>query len=225
MLWAYHGVQLMDVHTLEWHQPTLDTLGIPSSLLPRITSNAEPVGPIAEGWPLAGVPMAGCLGDQHAAMLGQRCRPREAKATYGTGCFILLNTGPRLCPSSHGLLSTVAFKLGPTAPVHYALEGSIGIAGAAVQWLRDSLGIISKASQVEELARQVETTGGVYFVPAFSGLLAPRWREDARGALVGISRYTTKCHIARAVLEAISFQVHGQPGTSCSQTAWHLLCK
>lgn len=197
---------LMDLKTLEWHEPTLESLRIPRSILPRIISNAEVIGVIAEGWPLAGVTLAGSLGDQHAATLGQRCKVGEAKSTYGTGCFIVLNTGEDIIPSKHGLLTTVAFKLGAEAPTNYALEGAIAIAGAAVQWLRDNLGIISKAADVEVLAKTVDNTGGVYFVPAFNGIFAPWWRDDARGVLVGITRFTNKGHIARAVLESICFQ-------------------
>ncbi|THG15483.1 hypothetical protein TEA_020716 [Camellia sinensis var. sinensis] len=140
-------------------------------------------------------------------MLGQACRKGEAKSTYGTGAFILLNTGEELIQSTHGLLSTLAFKLGPDAPTNYAIEGSIAIAGAAVQWLRDGLGLIGTASEIEDLAMQVESTGGVYFVPAFNGLFAPWWRDDARGVCIGITRFTNKFHIARAVLESMCFQV------------------
>ncbi|KAJ7558009.1 hypothetical protein O6H91_04G021200 [Diphasiastrum complanatum] len=197
---------LMDLKTLEWHEPTLELLGIPKSILPRIVSNSEVIGYIAEGWLFSGIPISGCLGDQHAAVLGQHCKKGEAKSTYGTGCFILLNTGDEVIRSKHGLLSTVAFKLGPNAPTHYALEGSIAIAGAAVQWLRDSLGVIQNFGEVDGLANSVENTGGVYFVPAFNGLFAPWWREDARGVCVGITRFTNRGHIARAVLESICFQ-------------------
>lgn len=198
---------LMNLKTLEWDKPTLETLGIPPEILPKIVSNSEVIGNITTGWPITGIPIAGCLGDQHAAMVGQACRKGEAKSTYGTGAFILLNTGEEAIQSTHGLLSTVAFKLGPDAPANYALEGSIAIAGAAVQWLRDSLGIIKSASEIEELALQVDSTGGVYFVPAFNGLFAPWWRDDARGVCIGITRFTNKCHIARAVLESMCFQV------------------
>ncbi|CAI5479156.1 unnamed protein product [Closterium sp. Yama58-4] len=241
---------LMDLRALQWNQPILDALNIPRSILPSIISSAEHIAPIASSWPLAGVPLSGCLGDQHAAMLGQRCSQGQAKATFGTGCFMLLNTGPQVCASQHGLLSTVAFQLGrreesgggeargeaggagsrsetgaeerteePSSGMgrsasssggsgtcYYALEGSIAIAGAAVQWLRDNLGIIASTREVESLAASVPNTGGVYFVPAFSGLFAPRWREDARGVIVGLSRFTTRAHIARAVLEAIAWQ-------------------
>lgn len=198
---------LMNLKTLDWDKPTLDTLGIPESILPKIVSNSEVIGEISTGWPITGVPIAGCLGDQHAAMLGHACRKGEAKCTYGTGAFILFNTGHEILKSTHGLLSTLAYKLGPSAPTNYALEGSIAIAGAAVQWLRDGLGIIKQASDIEELASRVESSGGVYFVPAFSGLFAPWWRDDARGVCVGMTRSTDKCHIARAVLESMCFQV------------------
>lgn len=198
---------LMNLKTLDWDKPTLDTLGIPESILPKIVSNSEVIGEISSGWPITGVPIAGCLGDQHAAMLGHACRKGEAKCTYGTGAFILFNTGHEILKSTHGLLSTLAYKLGPSAPTNYALEGSIAIAGAAVQWLRDGLGIIKQASEIEELASRVESSGGVYFVPAFSGLFAPWWRDDARGVCVGMTRSTDKCHIARAVLESMCFQV------------------
>ncbi|XP_024976315.1 glycerol kinase-like [Cynara cardunculus var. scolymus] len=198
---------LMNLKTLDWDKPTLETLKIPSGILPKIVSNSEIVGHVGQGWPFSGVPISGCLGDQHSAMLGQSCKQGQAKCTYGTGAFILLNTGGEVIKSTHGLLTTLAFKLGKDAPANYALEGSIAIAGAAVQWLRDSLGIISSASQIEELAKQVDSTGGVYFVPAFNGLFAPWWREDARGVCIGITRFTNKCHIARAVLESMCFQV------------------
>ncbi|XVF74774.1 hypothetical protein PTKIN_Ptkin13bG0138600 [Pterospermum kingtungense] len=198
---------LMNLKTLDWDKTTLEALGIPAEILPKIVSNSEVIGKIGKGWPIPGIPIAGCLGDQHAAMVGQACLKGEAKSTYGTGAFILLNTGNEVVKSTHGLLSTLAFKLGPNAPTNYALEGSIAIAGAAVQWLRDSLGIISSASEIESLALQVDSTGGVYFVPAFNGLFAPWWRDDARGVCIGITRFTSKAHIARAVLESMCFQV------------------
>ncbi|KAL5823375.1 hypothetical protein ACOSQ4_021275 [Xanthoceras sorbifolium] len=198
---------LMNLKTLDWDQPTLKALGIPAEILPKIVSNSEVIGKIGKGWPITGIPISGCLGDQHAAMLGQACRKGEAKSTYGTGAFILLNTGEEIVQSRHGLLSTLAFKLGPQAPTNYALEGSIAIAGAAVQWLRDGLCIINNSREVEELALQVDSTGGVYFVPAFNGLFAPWWRDDARGVCIGITRFTSKSHIARAVLESMCFQV------------------
>ncbi|XP_062089905.1 glycerol kinase [Humulus lupulus] len=198
---------LMNLKTLQWDKPTLETLGIPAGILPKIVSNSEVIGNIADNWGITGVPISGCLGDQHAAMLGQACRKGEAKSTYGTGAFILLNTGEEVIHSKNGLLSTLAYKLGPNSTANYALEGSIAIAGAAVQWLRDSLGVISSASEIEALASNVESTGGVYFVPAFNGLFAPWWRDDARGVCIGITRFTTKAHIARAVLESMCFQV------------------
>lgn len=198
---------LMNLKTLSWDEDTLKTLGIPAKILPKIVSNSEVIGEICKGWPIPGIKIAGCLGDQHAAMLGQACRKGEAKSTYGTGAFILLNTGEVPIKSGHGLLTTLSYKLGPQAKTNYALEGSIAIAGAAVQWLRDSLGIIKSASEIEELAAMVDSTGGVYFVPAFNGLFAPWWREDARGVCIGITRFTNKSHIARAVLESMCFQV------------------
>ncbi|KAF3450911.1 hypothetical protein FNV43_RR07000 [Rhamnella rubrinervis] len=198
---------LMNLKTLDWDKPTLETLGIPVEILPKIVSNSEVIGKITTGWPIAGIPISGCLGDQHAAMVGQACRKGEAKSTYGTGAFILINTGEEIINSKYGLLSTLAFKLGPSSPANYALEGSIAIAGAAVQWLRDSLGVIDSASEIETLASKVDSTGGVYFVPAFNGLFAPWWRDDARGVCIGITRFTTKAHIARAVLESMCFQV------------------
>jgi glycerol kinase len=199
---------LMNLKTLDWDKPILDQLGIPAAILPKIISNSEEIGVAANGFPLAGVPISGCLGDQHAAMLGQLCRKGEAKSTYGTGAFILLNTGEEVTQSFHGLLSTIAYKLGPSAPTNYALEGSIAIAGAAVQWLRDSLGIIGTAPEIEGLAETVQDSGGIYFVPAFNGLFAPWWRDDARGICIGITRFTNKGHIARAVLESMCFQVN-----------------
>lgn len=198
---------LMNLKSLDWDESTLKTLGIPAEILPKIVSNSEIIGKISAGWPITDIPISGCLGDQHAAMLGQACRKGEAKSTYGTGAFILLNTGKEVIQSKHGLLSTLAFKLGPKAETNYALEGSIAIAGAAVQWLRDSLGVINSAKEIEDLALQVESTGGVYFVPAFNGLFAPWWRDDARGVVIGITRFTSKAHIARAVLESMCFQV------------------
>ena len=198
---------LMNLKTLNWDNPTLEVLGIPVSVLPRIISNSEVIGEIDGGWPIAGVKISGCLGDQHAAMVGQLCRRGEAKSTYGTGAFILLNTGDEVVQSANGLLTTLAYKLGPKEPAQYALEGSIAIAGAAVQWLRDGLGLIGTAAEVETLAMKEENSGGVYFVPAFNGLFAPWWRDDARGVLVGITRFTNRAHIARAVLESMAFQV------------------
>ena len=197
---------LMDLATGSWHTPTCNELGIPTSILPEIRSNSEVYASMA-GTRLKGVPIAGCAGDQHAAMLGQCClAPGQAKSTYGTGCFMLMNVGDAPVPSTHGLLSTVCFQLGPDAPVQYALEGSVAVAGRAVQWLRDSLGLITSASEMEDLARSVESCEGVSFVPAFSGLFAPYWRSDARGCIVGMTLYTTKAHLCRATLEAVALQ-------------------
>ncbi|EFN59182.1 hypothetical protein CHLNCDRAFT_18995 [Chlorella variabilis] len=197
---------LMDLRTLTWHKPTLHLFGVRPDMLPDIRSNAEVYGTVAVDGPLQGVPIAGCLGDQQAAMMGQRCAVHEAKNTYGTGCFMLLNTGSELVQSSHGLLSTLAFQLGAGAAPSYALEGSIAIAGQGISWLRDRLGFIASAADSEEVAAGVPDSGGVYFVPAFGGLLAPWWRDDARGAIVGLTQYSTKAHIVRAMLEAICFQ-------------------
>jgi glycerol kinase len=181
-------------------------MGIPLSMLPEIRSSSEVYGKDRPGGLLAGVPIAGILGDQQAATFGQACfEVGNAKNTYGTGNFMLLNTGTTPIPSKNGLLTTVAYKIG-SADTVYALEGSIAVTGSLVQWLRDNLGLISSASEVEALAESVEDNGGAYFVPAFSGLFAPYWRSDARGALVGLTRYVTKAHIARAALEATAFQ-------------------
>ncbi len=196
---------LMDLHTLEWSDELLDTIGVPRTVLPRICSSSEVYGRVSVG-PLAGVPVAGDLGDQQAATVGQACYDvGEAKNTYGTGNFMLLNTGTEVVPSQSGLLTTVAYKLGDQA-ASYALEGSIAITGALVQWLRDNLGIIQTSAEVEALARTVADNGGIYFVPAFSGLFAPYWKSDARGVIVGMTRYVTKGHIARAALEATAYQ-------------------
>jgi glycerol kinase len=177
---------------------------VPREILPEIRSSSEVYG-VGTG-DLAGVPIASDLGDQHAALFGQACfDPGEAKNTYGTGCFMLLNTGERAVSSWHGLLTTVAYRLGDAPPV-YALEGSVAIAGALVQWLRDNLGIISSADEVEALARTVPDSGGIAFVPAFSGLFAPYWRSDARGVIAGLTRFVNRGHIARAALEATAWQ-------------------
>jgi glycerol kinase len=175
-------------------------------MLPEIKSSSEVYGEVRSGGKFNGVKIAGDLGDQQAATFGQACfDPGEAKNTYGTGNFLLLNTGTELVRSSNGLLSTVCYQFGTDAPV-YALEGSIAVTGSAVQWLRDQLGIISGAAEIEGLARSVKDNGGVYFVPAFSGLFAPYWRSDARGAIVGLSRFNTNAHLARATLESICYQ-------------------
>jgi glycerol kinase len=195
---------LMDLHTLDWHEPSLELMGIPGCMLPAIRSSSEIYGE-ARSTALGGRPVAGILGDQQAALFGQTCFERgEAKNTYGTGCFLLLNTGGEIVCSER-LLTSVAAKIGD-GPTSYVLEGSIAVTGAAVQWLRDQLGLIRTAAEVEELARSVEDNGGVYLVPAFSGLFAPYWRDDARGAIVGLTAYARAGHIARAVLEATAWQ-------------------
>jgi len=198
---------LMDLTTLDWDDELLGFFGIPRAMLPEIapSSHAEAYG-TTTALRGAEVPITGVLGDQQAATVGQVCfSPGMAKNTYGTGNFMLLNTGTEPVRSKHGLLTTVAYRFGDEAPV-YALEGSIAVTGSAVQWLRDQLGIISGASEIETLARSVEDSGGMYFVPAFSGLFAPYWRSDARGAIVGMSRFNTNAHLARATLEAICYQ-------------------
>ncbi|MGH3567491.1 MAG: glycerol kinase GlpK [Pseudonocardia sp.] len=200
---------LMNLETLDWDDELLGFFGVPREMLPRIrpSSSPEAYGVTLRDGPLGGeVPITGDLGDQQAATVGQVCfAPGEAKNTYGTGNFMLLNTGTELVRSAAGLLSTVCYQFGDKAP-NYALEGSIAVTGSAVQWLRDQLGIISDAAESESLARQVDDNGGVYFVPAFSGLFAPHWRSDARGVIVGLSRYNTAAHLARATLEAICYQ-------------------
>ena len=200
---------LMDLVTCEWDDELLALFDIPRAMLPEIKSSSEPdgYGTTRVNGPLRGeVPLTGILGDQQAATVGQVCfEPGEAKNTYGTGNFMLLNTGTELVRSTSGLLTTICYRFGDDEPV-YALEGSIAVTGSAVQWLRDQLGIISGASQSESLARQVDDNGGVYFVPAFSGLFAPYWRSDARGAIVGLSRFNTNAHLARATLESICYQ-------------------
>ena len=197
--------QLMDLETLSWDPEMLDAFGVPKEMLPRICSSSEVYAHAKEPG-LKDVPIAGILGDQQAALVGQTCfRPGEAKNTYGTGCFLLMNTGDRLVRSEHGLLTTIAYKLGQQS-AQYALEGSIAVTGALVQWLRDNLGLIQKSSDIESLARSVSDNGGVYFVPAFSGLYAPYWNDNARGVIAGLTRYATKGHLARAVLEATAFQ-------------------
>ncbi|UQS24582.1 glycerol kinase GlpK [Amycolatopsis thermalba] len=198
---------LMDLETLDWDDELLSFFGIPRRMLPEIKPSSGHFGTTRADGPLGGeIAITGVLGDQQAATVGQVCfRPGEAKNTYGTGNFLLLNTGHELVRSQHGLLTTLCYQFGDDKPV-YALEGSIAVTGSAVQWLRDQLGIISGASQSETLARQVEDNGGIYFVPAFSGLFAPYWRSDARGAIVGLTRATTNAHLARATLESICYQ-------------------
>jgi glycerol kinase len=199
---------LMNLNTLDWDDDNLKLLGIPRAMLPRICSSSEIYGHVGadSSPPLQGIPISGDLGDQQAALFGQTCfTPGEAKNTYGTGCFMLMNMGGRPTASASGLLTTLGYKIGG-APAVYALEGSIAITGALVQWLRDNLGLIQTSAEVETLARSVEDSGGIYFVPAFSGLFAPHWRSDARGAIVGLTRYIRKGHIARAALEATAYQ-------------------
>jgi glycerol kinase len=199
---------LMNLQTLNWDDEILSLLDIPRGMLPEIKSSSEiygHAGAIRES-PLRGIPVCGDLGDQQAALFGQTCYSAgEAKNTYGTGCFMLMNTGEKPVPSKAGLLTTLAYKIGDQKAV-YALEGSIAIAGALIQWLRDNLGLIQSSAEVEPLAASVEDSGGIYFVPAFSGLYAPYWKYDARGAILGMTRYVNKGHIARAALEATAYQ-------------------
>jgi len=198
---------LMNLSTLQWDHEMLDFMGIPEKMLPEIRSSSEVYGYIpGEGSFSEKIPVSGVLGDQQAALFGQTCfKLGEAKNTYGTGCFLLMNTGDKLVQSKSGLLTTVAYKIG-TQQAAYALEGSIAIAGSLVQWIRDNLGLISTSPEVEELAKTVQNNGGVYFVPAFSGLFAPHWNSGARGLIIGMTHYANKGHIARAVLEASAFQ-------------------
>ncbi len=196
--------QLMSLETLDWDAGMLDAFEIPRAMLPRIVSSSEVYGTTRA--PFSGVTIAGILGDQQAALFGQTCfAPGEAKNTYGTGCFALMNTGEAPVPSTCGLVTTLAYRLDGQKPV-YALEGSIAVTGSLVQWLRDNLGMIRESPEVEALARTVEDNGGVYCVPAFSGLYAPHWNEAARGLIIGLTRYANRGHIARAVLEATAFQ-------------------
>jgi glycerol kinase len=197
---------LMELDTLSWDAAIASDLTIPTSMLPEIRSSSEQYGRVRERGVLAGVPIAGILGDQQAATFGQAClSPGEAKNTYGTGNFVLLNTGTEKVMSRNGLLTTACYKIGSQETV-YALEGSIAVTGSLVQWLRDNLHIISTAAEIEDLARTVDDNGGAYFVPAFSGLFAPHWRTDARGVIVGLTRFVNNGHLARAVLEATAFQ-------------------
>ncbi len=197
--------QLMNLQTLDWDAGMLSAFEIPKAILPAIKSSSEVYGTATESV-LQGVTIAGILGDQQAALVGQTCfKPGEAKNTYGTGCFLLMNTGEKAVPSRHGLLTTLGYRLG-TQPAVYALEGSIAITGALVQWLRDNLGLIERSSDIEALAISVTDNGGIYFVPAFSGLYAPYWKDSARGVIAGLTRYAGKGHLARAVLEATAFQ-------------------
>lgn len=195
---------LMNLETLDWDEEILGIMGIPRAMLPEIRPSSQVYGEAVGA--LAGIPVAGDLGDQQAALFGQACYDAgEAKNTYGTGCFMLLNTGTKPVQSKNGLLTTLGYKIGDQ-PAVYALEGSIAITGALVQWVRDNLGMIEKSADIEALAKSVEDNGGIYFVPAFSGLFAPYWRSDARGVIVGLTRYVNKGHLARAVLEATAYQ-------------------
>ncbi len=195
---------LFNINRLEWDQELLDLLGIPNEMMPKVNSSSGHVG--YAHLPFGTLPIAGILGDQQAALFGQNClQVGQAKNTYGTGCFILMNTGHKPVPSKYGLITTIAYQL-QNQPAQYCLEGSIAITGALVQWLRDNLQIIKNSSEVESLAMKVQDNGGVYFVPAFSGLFAPHWRPDARGIITGLSHHTTSAHIARAALEATAYQ-------------------
>ncbi|HEX4664066.1 MAG TPA: glycerol kinase GlpK [Terriglobales bacterium] len=197
--------QLFNLENCEWDEELLQLFSIPRQILPRICSSSEIYGTVCHK-SLDGVPLAGILGDQQAALVGQTCfDPGEAKNTYGTGCFLLLNTGSERVLSKHGLLTTVAYRFGNEAP-RYALEGSVAITGALVQWIRDNLGLIQSSAEIETLARTANDNGGIYFVPAFSGLYAPYWQANARGVIVGLTRYANKGHLARAVLEATAYQ-------------------
>ncbi|KAL0579415.1 Glycerol kinase [Marasmius crinis-equi] len=197
---------LLNVNTLKWEPSLLKFFGFRESILPKIVSSSEVYGEIAAG-PLKGVPIAGLVGDQQAALVGNKCLKKgEAKCTYGTGAFLLFNTGADVVKSNHGLVSTVAYQAGPDAKAVYALEGSISVAGSAIKWLRDTMGLISSAAEINTIAAKEEDTGGVYFVTAFSGLLAPYWDPGAAGLLIGISQYTNPSHICRATLEANGFQ-------------------
>ncbi|MGN7248989.1 glycerol kinase GlpK [Janibacter anophelis] len=196
---------LMDLKTLQWDEATCEAIGVPMQVLPQIRSSSEVYGECKPGV-LNGTPIAGILGDQQSATFGQAClTPGSAKNTYGTGNFMLLNTGTEIVSSDNGLLTTVCYQLGEE-PAVYALEGSIAVTGSLIQWLRDNLGLIRESPEVEQLALSVEDNGGVYFVPAFSGLFAPHWRPDARGAILGLTRFATKGHIARAALESTAYQ-------------------
>jgi glycerol kinase len=200
---------LMNLRTLDWDERICESIGVPAAMLPEIRSSAEEYGKIRGGRLgdlLGGVPVASALGDQQAALFGQTCFAEgEGKSTYGTGTFLLMNTGEKIINSYSGLITTVGYRIGAQKPV-YALEGSIAVTGSLVQWMRDQMGMISTAAEIEPLAASVEDNGGAYFVPAFSGLFAPYWRSDARGVIAGLTRYVTKAHLARAVLEATAWQ-------------------
>jgi len=195
---------MMDLHTLTWDKELLDILEIPHEILPKILPSSSYYGDTVNI--LSGTPICSNLGDQQAALFGQVCfQPGDAKNTYGTGCFMLLNTGTEIIKSNHGLLTTVGYKIGKQDPI-YCLEGSIAITGALVQWLRDNIGIIQSSQEIEPLAKTVDDNGGVYFVPAFSGLYAPHWHANARGLIIGLTQYANKGHIARAAIEATAYQ-------------------
>ncbi|HEY2145130.1 MAG TPA: glycerol kinase GlpK [Steroidobacteraceae bacterium] len=213
--------QLMNLASLEWDDELLEQFLIPRQILPRIVASSQVYGE-AKVPALMGVPIAGILGDQQAALVGQACfRPGEVKNTYGTGCFLLMNTGEQPIASKAGLITTVAYQIAEE-PACYALEGSIAIAGALVQWLRDNLRLIGNSNEVETLAGEAEDNGGVYFVPAFSGLYAPHWNERARGAILGLTRYVTRAHIARAALEATAFQTREVLGAMTQDSSIHI---
>lgn len=198
---------LMNIHSLSWDSEMLQMMGITRDILPEIRSCSEIFG-VLSCTPLRGLPISGVIGDQQGALVGQSCfNVGDAKSTYGTGCFLIVNTGTKPKLSANGLLTTPAYKLGPDAPCYYSLEGSVAVAGSAVTWLRDSLRVISSSSDSEAVASSVDDTGEVYVVPAFTGLYAPWWREDARGTIVGLTQYTTRAHIVRATLESMAFRV------------------
>ncbi|KAK9498284.1 hypothetical protein O3M35_002953 [Rhynocoris fuscipes] len=197
---------LMNLKTLKWDQNLCKFFNIPEEILPEIKSSSEIYGNIRSGV-MDGIPISGCLGDQHAALLGQKClNIGQAKSTYGTGCFLLYNTGTKIVESRHGLITTVGYQLGREQPAYYALEGSIAVAGAAFAWLKDNIGLVEEVNEIESLAKSVDQSGDVYFVPAFSGLYAPYWKPDARGTICGITEETGRTHILRATLEALCFQ-------------------
>jgi glycerol kinase len=196
---------LMNLQTLEWDDELLQILDIPRQILPTICSSSEIYGKTKLGFKKE-IPISGILGDQQAALVGQTCfKKGDVKNTYGTGCFILLNTGHKICHSKNGLLTTVGYQIKGQKPV-FALEGSVAIAGSLIQWIRDNFSLITKSSEINDLAEKVEDNGGVYFVPAFSGLFAPHWNSRARGTIIGLTHYVTKSHLARAVLESTAFQ-------------------
>lgn len=196
----------MNLKTLDWDNEALEFFGVKPNCLPKIVSNAEVYGKIAAG-PFAGFPIAGMIGDQQAALVGNKCiELGSAKNTYGTGAFMLFNTGEEIVPSNYGCLTTAGYKAGPNAKPIYALEGSIAVAGSSIKWLRDQMGLIKETTEINGLAEKVKDTGGIYFVPAFSGLFAPYWDDTAAGTVVGMTGYTNKNHMARATLEATCFQ-------------------